>query len=142
MIAQRLKTANETLEKLIEITKLDISSVKEAKHEETFSRVKTKEELVASFEKQKGLLDRSIAKAVEENPNVELSAVINQEERELLEKLKNSMLDLHKLNKRFASLVSTIGEFYSSLLSAILPSERSGYGAAKPSSASFLRIRG
>ncbi|MDR2153376.1 MAG: hypothetical protein LBO72_11230 [Helicobacteraceae bacterium] len=139
MIAAKLKAANETLEKLIGVTKSDLAAIKEAKHEEIFSRAKAKEELVAVFQAQKTLLDQAIAKVA---ASEDLASAITPEERDLLEKLKGSLIDLHKLNKRLASLVSTIGEFYSSLLSAILPSEQNGYDGVKLSNAGLLQTRG
>ncbi|MDR1451794.1 MAG: hypothetical protein LBI57_05650 [Helicobacteraceae bacterium] len=142
MIAKELKTVGETLDKLIAITELDLTDIKAAKHNEIFSRVQTKDKLVSLFEAQKGSLDRAISAVMSRSPNADLLSVIGQEERDLLERLKNSLIALHKLNKRFASMSLTIGEFYSSLLSAILPSEQSGYDGAKLSTASFLRVRG
>ncbi|MDR2034309.1 MAG: flagellar protein FlgN [Helicobacteraceae bacterium] len=142
MIARELEIANETLEKLIEITKSDLTSIKEAKHDEIFSRIKNKEELAASFEAQKTLLDQTIAKAIETAPNGDFASVISENERALLKKLRDSLLNLRNLNKRFASLALTIGEFYNSLLNAVLPSESNGYGATKLSPAGFLQIRG
>jgi hypothetical protein len=39
-------------------------------------------------------------------------------------------------------MVIGIGEFYSSLLNAIFPSEKAGYGEAWRSNASLLKTRG
>ncbi|MDR0663947.1 MAG: hypothetical protein LBF86_00250 [Helicobacteraceae bacterium] len=142
MIAKQLRTANDTLEKLIAITESDLSDIKEAKHDELFNRAKAKEDLVASFQTQKTLLDQAILKVAANNPSADLSSVITLEERDLLEKLKRSLVDLHKLNKRLVSLVLTIGEFYSSLLRAILPSEQNGYDGVKLANAGFLETRG
>jgi uncharacterized membrane protein YdbT with pleckstrin-like domain len=142
MIAKQLKTANETLKELIAITESDLADIKAAKHEAVFSRAKAKEELAASFQAQKAALDQAIASAMKHNPNADLASVVSSEERDLLETLKGSLIALHKMNKRLAVMVLTIGEFYSSLVSAILPSEQHGYGGSKLASASILSARG
>ncbi|MDR0747398.1 MAG: hypothetical protein LBE89_05835 [Helicobacteraceae bacterium] len=143
MIAAHLQTSIETINELIKTTREDLRDIKEAKHEPLLNRVKLKEELVDSFTKTKHHLDREILHTYEANQDKPIEEILSKEEQELLSTLRVSLETLRAENKRFASMALAVGEFYTSLLSAILPGEKSGYEAVKlPKTPNFLHIKG
>ncbi|MGE4295702.1 MAG: hypothetical protein AB7E49_08375 [Campylobacterales bacterium] len=144
MIQHHLKNAITTLDELIATTQRDLVDIKAARHKALLDRSKLKEDLVSAFEKQKALLDASIARAIDENPERELGDLLSDEEHELLAHLRSSLERLKEENKRFAVMVLTVSEFYNSLLNAILPGDNVGYGSerARSSTPNFLQIKG
>ena len=142
MITHYLQTTNEILSNIIEITQQDIQDIKQARHESIFERTQLKEELISSFEYNKSLLDAEITKKVSTNSNISLEDVLTQEQQEMLDVLKNSLIELQKLNKYFATMVIAVSEFYNSLLNKIVPSEQIGYDPYRAKRASYLHIKG
>ncbi|MDR3162472.1 MAG: hypothetical protein LBT81_01240 [Helicobacteraceae bacterium] len=143
MIRAHLQTSIETINELIKTTREDLRDIKEARHEPLLNRVKLKEKLIDFFTETKYQLDREILNIYEANPDKPIGEVLNEEEQELLSTLRVSLETLRAENKRFASMALAIGEFYASLLNAILPGEKTGYEAARlPKTPNFLHIKG
>ena len=142
MITNLLKTAIERLERLIDTTKLDLADIRAARHDELLSRLKAKEELVAFFLQDKMALDRAITARAAENPNETIDTLLSRQERELLFAMREKMESLHAINKRYASMVLAISDFYGSLLEALLPQGRTGYGDKQANLPSLLAVRG
>lgn len=146
MISKHLKDSIRAIEQLTENTKQDLDDIKHARHQKLFDRAKVKEALVVEFEKHKSMLDDQIVKLAESNSGVELSDLLSDEEHLLLESLKDSLEDLREHNKKYAVMALSVGEFYTSLLNAILPKEEPSYGrsaqTARASTPSFLQIKG
>jgi hypothetical protein len=128
MLTHYLKSANETLIKLIEITRADIEDVKQVKHDSFFARNKIKEEFVQDFAHQKSLADNELVKLSEANPTKQIQELLDDEQSELLDELRENLTILHQENKRLASIVISVSEFYNSLLNRLVPSEKIGYG--------------
>ncbi|GHV06525.1 hypothetical protein AGMMS50229_11480 [Campylobacterota bacterium] len=142
MIINLLQTATERLALLIETTKLDLTDIKAARHDELLGRVKAKEELVAFFLQDKTALDQAIAARAAANPNETIETLLTDKERELLFAMREKMEILHTINKRYASMVLAISDFYGSLLEALLPQGRTGYGDKQANLPSLLTVRG
>ena len=144
MISLHLQNSIQSLQSLIETTKRDIEDIKAARHMAVLERTRTKEELVASFERHKEMLDDAFAKAMMENPGQELADILSQEQHDGLGQLRTALEELRGENRRFASLVIAVSEFYGSLINAILPSENVSYSTerGRDSTPSFLQVRG
>lgn len=141
----RLKTSIKTIQELIDSTKLDLDDIKHARHQALFDRSKLKEDLLFSFESQKAMIDSEIAKIASEHSDKNLETLLGEEEHQLLDELRENLEILRDYNKKYAVMVLSVGEFYTSLLNSIIPKEEAGYSSyAKPrtSSPSFLQIKG
>lgn len=143
MIEHQLKQSINILEQLIETTLSDLSDIRAARHQPLLNRVKIKEDLVVAFETQKSIIDAALEKAAHDHPDKELRAILNDEDNSLLAVMTGALTRLHAENKRFATMVMTVGEFYTSLLDAILPSDSDGYTKKRANATpSFLEVRG
>lgn len=142
MLTHYLQKANEVLSDLIETTQNDIEDIKNAKHDNIFSRTKTKEELVKSFENHKSLIDNEIAKMVQDSGNNGLENILSDEQQELLDRMRQRLKSLQGENRHFATMVIAISEFYSSLINRLVPTEQIGYENHKAKRASYLHIKG
>jgi predicted DNA-binding protein YlxM (UPF0122 family) len=142
ILKKYLESALDDLNNLINLTKSDIEDIKLAKHESLFHRIEKKEQLIATFENKKKMIDKEIHKAVEKNPKVNLDSILDKIEKQYLEDLKIKLLDLKAVNRRYARLVVSVGTFYSSLLERVIPTEMEGYETVVKQSASFLEIKG
>lgn len=123
MLVQYLNLAIDALQSLINMTLLDIEDIKAAAHNRLFERAKSKEELLLSFENYKNLIDETITKAVQLNPNAELEKLLNNTERDLLEQMKAKLTELKGVNRSYAKLVAAVSSFYNGLLESMLSSQ-------------------
>lgn len=142
MLTHYLQQANEILSNLIETTRNDIEDIKGAKHDNIFSRTKTKEELVKSFENHKSLIDNEIAKMAQASAGASLDTILDNEQQALLDEMREQLKSLQKENKHFATMVIAVSEFYSSLINRLIPTEQVGYDNHKAKRASYLHIKG
>lgn len=142
MLTHYLKKANEILSDLIETTRNDIEDIKNAKHDNIFSRTKTKDELVKSFENHKSLIDNEIAKMVQAAPEGSLETILSHDQQELLDDMRNRLKSLQKENRHFATMVIAVSEFYTSLINRLIPTEQVGYENHKAKRASYLHLKG
>jgi len=142
MLKKYLENAVEDLNKLIQLTKDDITDIKKAEHISVFERVSIKEKLITTFEAKKKMIDKNITDKASRNNGVSLENILDEIEKNYLEALKTRLLDLKKVNRRYARLVVSVGTFYSSLLEKIVPTEMDGYETVIKQSASFLEIKG
>lgn len=147
MSLQFLKDALEDIKALIAITEQDIADIKNANNEAIFARIPQKEELISSFIHKK----ESYAKSIEERlrteyPNATLEDLTYEDKQHLLgegasectAELHDQLEILKNLNYRFGKISLAVSEFYSSLLSKIVPVEEHGYKKQSLGSASFL----
>jgi hypothetical protein len=142
MLKKYLENAVDDLNKLIQLTKDDITDIKKAEHISVFERVSIKEKLITTFEAKKKMIDKNITDKASRNNGVSLENILDEIEKNYLEALKTRLLDLKKINRRYARLVVSVGTFYSSLLEKIVPTEMDGYETVIKQSASFLEIKG
>lgn len=139
MLTNYIESAIEDLNKLIELTKNDIEDIKKAKNGALFFRIKAKEDIIASFERKKSLIDNEIFKEHQKNPEVPLSELLSEATLFLLDQFKEKLVELKKLNKQYARQVLSVGEFYNSLLEKLIPMEMDGYNKVA-SSAPSLKV--
>ena len=132
MLNHYLKSIIKDIESLIQITKEDIEEIKKANHEKIFNSSKIKEELLLSFENKKTIIDNELLKLVNENQGKELSEILNEEDKFLLEEMKIKLTELKKVNKQYAKMVVCVSEFYNSLLDEMFPQELAGYSKIGP----------
>lgn len=142
MITQYLQEANTALRELIEVTERDIEDIKKAEHESIFERSKIKEELLKNFENKKAIIDNEIVVLSNKFPDKSLEDLLNSDQQELLGCMKKNLEELKSFNKRLASLVISVSEFYDSLLSKIIPRENAGYDRNAKRQSSFLQVSG
>lgn len=140
MLHHYLQSAINDLRSLLAITRQDIEDIKEAKHQIIFSRTKTKDDLIASFENKKSLIDHEILKLTKERPETSLGDLLDQEATVLLGELRESLEDLKEENRRYARMVLAVSEFYNSLLERLLPSQTQDYSGKKHAPSSFLTL--
>ena len=141
MLSHYLDKALNDLEQLTNLTQTDIDDIKLAKHEVIFDRSKIKEELISSFQNKKALIDNEISKIMEAYPDRGLEHLLSQEDQEKLSLLKEKLVGLKSLNKRYAKLVLTVSEFYNSLLERMVPTEMNGYEKVAQKHRSLLEVR-
>lgn len=141
MLLHHLTSAVEDLKKLIEITQQDIEDIKEAKQDAQFDRIPIKDEVIKSFESKKAMIDHEISKLMTENPDGELPELLNDEEHQALDDLKESLAELREVNQRYAKLVLTVSSFYNTLLERIVPTEMNGYNKVASKHQAFLEVR-
>jgi predicted DNA-binding protein YlxM (UPF0122 family) len=142
MLKKYLQNALDDLHQLISITEQDITDISEANHIPIFERIEQKDRLVQTFETKKKLIDQQINRAVQNNPSKQMEQILDDIERAYLTQLRESLLQLKEVNRRYARLVVSVGTFYSSLLEKIIPTEMDGYETVVKQSASFLEIKG
>jgi len=140
-LQQCLENANAELDRLIRLTNDDIEDIKAAKHEAMFARIAEKEDAIAAFERWKGEIDRQILSRAQEDPRQDLETLLGSEEQAGLAQLRTSLEALHAVNRRFAKLVITVGEFYNSLMEEMLPTEQDGYLSKNLKTAALMEIR-
>ncbi len=144
MLVHYLNLAIESLQSLIDITKSDIDDIKQAKHEKLFSKVKSKEELINSFEKYKNLIDSEIVSMAAANPSLELRDLLSEEQRVLLGDMREKLTELKSANRHYAKLVVAVSSFYNALLDQMLPKEdhqKPGYDGLIQRRANILEIK-
>ncbi len=120
------------IENLIQLTKDDIEEIKKANHEKIFNSSRLKDELVASFENKKIIIDDTLIKLVNENRGKELEEILDEEDKSLLEMMRIKLFDLKEINKEYAQMVIYVSEFYNSLLDEMFPRELEGYTKLGP----------
>ena len=114
MLLNKLQTANEILNNLIDITKQDIEAIKEAKHEEIFNNISIKENLAIKFQNTKNEIDNILS-----NRNKPLEEIFSPEEEKEFEKFKNFLNEFNKQHKFFSKLSFSVTNFYNTLLNKI-----------------------
>jgi len=136
-----LQSAIKDLETLISLSLEDIDDIKEAKHNPQFDRLAIKEEKIKSFEQKKAMIDREISKLMTQNPTAPLSELLDAEQHQQLDALKENLSRLREVNQKYAKMVLSVGSFYNSLLERLVPTQMQGYQKVAMSEASFLEVR-
>lgn len=127
MIKQYLDEAISSLNQLIETTNKDIENIKNAKHKEVEQSVKIKLELIKKFENSKMMLDKELLKMMEEKSGTDLANVLDEEDKNKLAKLKDSLVLLQSKNREYSRYVIVIKEYYNSLVKEIFGEKSEGY---------------
>jgi hypothetical protein len=141
MLESYIQAGIDDLNKLILLTMEDIEDIKGAKEVNLTRRVNAKNELIVAFEQNKSLIDSKILEEHNKNPNASsLDSLFSDRANQLLGTFRDKVSQLHTLNKKYARLVLCIGEFYNSLLEAMIPMEMNGYDKVASSAASLKVI--
>lgn len=144
MLSHYLGEAIANLEKLIACTQRDIDSIKEARHTELFSNSPEKERIISAFESSKAKIDAELRSIV--NSGGSLGEMLSDEQKNNLDIMKQRLKTLKEMNKRLAKMVLAVSEFYNTLLTKMIPQDKSiavGYNASPLASASSLfAVRG
>lgn len=141
MLKEYLFKAISDIREIIDITKMDIEDIKEARHEPQFQRLALKDEKLLSFENNKALIDKEILALVEKNPNIELTNLLDEEEHNYLDILKEELNTLKDINKNYARMVLTVSSLFNSFLERIVPTEMQGYNKVTSKDATLLKIK-
>lgn len=141
MLSYQLQNAIKDLDKLISLSLDDINDIKEANHNSQFDRLLIKQEKITSFEQKKAMIDHEISKLMEQQPTKGLAELLNDEEHQQLESLKEHLSHLRDVNQQYAKMVLSVGSFYNSLLEKVVPTQMHGYRSVASKEASFLQVR-
>ncbi|MCI6218248.1 MAG: hypothetical protein MR629_06950 [Helicobacter sp.] len=133
MLEQYLQGAITDLQQLIDITHQDIADIQIANNEAIFSRNESKNSLIKSFEQKKILIEEEMQQLMDKNPQDKLQDLLPPEVDKGLDTLRKVLVELKKLNSAYAQSVFAVSEFYSSLLTRLIPHEENGYGVSQAS---------
>ncbi len=134
MVKIYLENAIKDIKKLIEITNKDIEDAKKANHDNISSRVDEKNHLTISFETNKSLLNDELTKLPD------LASSLSNEDKALLEELKENLKILKEKNKIYAKFVIKLNEFYTSLFDEMFALDRQGYKVTNAAPANILKV--
>ena len=141
MLSHHLQSALTDLRDIIEITRSDIADIKEAKHDPQFDRLSLKEDKIKSFEAKKAMIDHDISSLMTKNPELDLPDLLNEDQHKALGELKEELVNLRDINKKYAKLVLTVSNLYNSFLEKLVPTEMDGYQSKASKNPSILEIR-
>ena len=141
MLSHHLQGAVEDLKSLIEITEADIADIKQAQNDPQFERLSLKEEKLKSFESKKAMIDHEISKLMTTYPQKELSELLDPQQHQLLDDLKEQLNRLREVNKEYAKLVLIVSNVYNTFLERLVPTEMQGYNKVASKNPSFLEVR-
>ena len=141
MLSHYLQNALSDLRDIINITKSDIEDIKVAQHDTQFDRLPLKEEKIKSFEAKKAIIDHEISSLMTTNPDMNLPDLLNAEQHQLLEELKEELNNLREVNKQYAKLVLAVSNLYNNFLERLVPTEMNGYQKVASSNAAILEVR-
>jgi len=141
MLSHHLKGALSDLRDLINITKLDIEDIKEARNDQQFDRLSLKEEKLKSFENKKAMIDHEISTLMTNQPDKDLPQLLNEEQHIALDELKIELSNLRDINKRYAKFVLSVSNLYNTFLERLVPTEMQGYNKVASKNPSILEVR-
>jgi len=141
MLSYQLQSAIKDLESLISLSKEDIDDIKEANHNPQFDRLAIKEEKIKNFEHKKAMIDREISKLMTQHPARPLSELLDNEQHQQLDSLKEHLSALREVNQQYAKMVLSVGSFYNTLLERVVPTQMEGYHKVASAESSFLEVR-
>ena len=141
MLSYQLQSAIKDLDILISLSEEDIADIKEAKHDPQFERLALKEEKIKSFEHKKAMIDREISKLMTAEPSKPLAELLDSEQHQQLDLLKERLSALREVNQQYAKMVLSVGAFFNTLLEQVVPTQMQGYQKVASSDAAFLEVR-
>lgn len=141
MLSYQLQSAIKDLEALISLSREDIDDIKEANHNPQFDRLAIKEEKIKNFEHKKAMIDREISKLMTQHPARPLSELLDNEQHQQLDSLKEHLSLLREVNQQYAKMVLSVGSFYNTLLERVVPTQMEGYQKVASAESSFLEVR-
>lgn len=142
MLSRYITDATDDLTSLIEYTKKDIEDAKSAEHEEVFNRNTLKEDSLNNFFKHKEELEQYMQYLLESQSSGSVEDILNEEDSKLFDTFKEKLFELKDLNKKFMKIIVILNDFYSNLLSKIVPHDMEGYNKTISNTNKFLEIKG
>ncbi len=139
-LTRHLETMLADLETLIRLTEEDIAAVKAGKHAQADRNNRQKTVLIRRFEASKAQLNTILSERTAASEKEALHDVLSEEEKVLLDRFKQALERLHEANRTYARFVSAMNDFFSGLVSAILPMHEEGYMRTRPKPAAFLQV--
>ncbi len=139
-ISRQLQRLFTDIDTLIALTKEDIEFIKNADHDLIKKNNLQKEIIIRRFESNKSLLNHQLLSITNENPDKSLEEILPKDQLDDLEEFKNKLQQLQSVNRDYAKFVSTLNEFFSSLVAAMIPMKTDGYTTTHPQPASFLQV--
>lgn len=140
MLQESLSQAVKCLERLIEISKLDIEDIKQANHEAIFSRLESKNQALELFERYKDKARDEMLQLSKQNPQKNIEELLDSHISTLIDDMRNGLKCLRELNRQYAKSVIAVYEFYNSLVESIIPSQRHDYSNKSYSKVDLLHI--
>ena len=141
MLSHHLQGALSDLRDLINITKLDIADIKEAKSDQQFDRLSLKEEKLKSFESKKAMIDHEVSTLMTTQPDKDLPQLLDQDQHNALDELKVELSNLRDINKKYAKFVLSVSNLYNTFLERLVPTEMQGYNKVASKNPSILEVR-
>ncbi|MBK1972940.1 flagellar export chaperone FlgN [Campylobacter sp. TTU-622] len=142
MIKKHLDKVNTILEKLISLTTEDIENIKVAKHESVSLSVEEKNKLIIEFNQAKKELDQALI-TLNNSSTAGLSQMLDEEDKQKLDQLKNNLQALYTKNKEYAKFVLIVKDFLDGLLNKMFDANNgtnNAYGDKKTTPESFFKI--
>ncbi len=139
-ISEKLDLLLTDLDRLIAITEAEIAVIKAARHAEINRHEREKSALLLRFERNKEGLNEALMTLTRNHLDQSLEKLLDEETQQKLETFKSKLQQLHALNKTYGKFVATLGEFFNSLVAAILPMQEEGYTKVMPKPAAFLEV--
>ncbi len=139
MLERYLTNALKELDVLIELTKEDITLIKEAQHKTLSEKATIKQHALVSFETTKSLLNHELFKKSQESDSG-LENALSEQEAKLLEAFKEKLLALKTINLEYSKFVILLNEFYGTLFDRMFAFDSQGYQKTKPLPAAMLRV--
>lgn len=142
MIKKHLDEVNAILLKLLELTSKDIENIKVAKHEAVSVSVEKKNKLIAEFGIAKKQLDAALVE-LNNSSAKGLSALLDDEDKQKLDILKQNLQELHNKNKEYAKFVLIVKDFLDGLVNTMFDTNNgtnNAYGDKKTNPDSIFNI--
>ena len=134
MLTQKLLKINKILDDLISLTKEDINLIKNAKHDELFSHINLRENLIKEFSNLKSEIDYILS-----SRNRPIEEIFSKEEEELFNEFRKKLNEFNTIHKHFARLSIVVNNFYTTLLNKIKNKETITYD--KYTTSSYLHLK-
>ncbi len=141
LLEYHLEGALKDLRDIINITKEDITDIKNADADAQFDRLSLKEEKIEAFEAKKALIDHEISKLMTSYPNKDLPELLNDTEHVKLDELKAELSNLKEINQKYARMVLAVSTLYNDFLERLVPTEMEGYNKVASKNPSLLEVR-
>lgn len=137
MLSTQIKQGIETILTIVSITREEINHIKKAKNKTFFANTVKKNNLINTFYTNKIAIDNQIANIKRNNPDLDMKDCLNEEEINLFVELEKNLFELKEINRTYKKIVSSVGEFYLTMLEKLLPNQMTGYNNTTSLQATF-----
>jgi len=127
MLSTQIRQGIETILSIVSITREEINQIKQANSKTFFANTVKKNNLINTFYTRKMAIDNQLARIKKNNPHLDMKDCLNEEEINLFAELEKSFVELKQINRTYKRIVSSVGEFYLTMLEKLLPNQMNGY---------------